>query len=93
MTEALQLQSSHPVCVNFANQLNSAVALITGFQVKYSGNTGHFVKTISAGTESWSVNGPTVVLGSAQALMTDTVNSQDNSVSNVSLVVIGIPSS
>jgi hypothetical protein len=50
-------QSFHLVCVNFPNQLNSAVPLITGFQVQYPA-TGHYVKSISAGTESWSVMRP-----------------------------------
>jgi hypothetical protein len=88
-----QQQSSHPVCVNFSSQLGSAVPLITAFQVQYANDAEHYVKLISAGTESWSVNGSTVVLNSPQALMYDTVNNQDNTASNVSFVVIGIPTS
>lgn len=89
----LAQQSGQQVSVNFDSQLDSAVALITGFQMQYSGHTSHYVRSISAGTTSWSINGSTVLLNSPQALMTDTVNSQDNTASNVSLVVIGIPSS
>jgi hypothetical protein len=93
VTQTLQLQSGHPVCVNFGNQLSSAVALITGFKVQYQAETSHLLKWISAGTASWSLNGPTVVLNSPRAQLYDTVNSQDNTQSNVSLVVVGIPSS
>jgi hypothetical protein len=89
----LQQQSGNPVSVNFGSQLDSAVALITGFRLQYSGHAAHYVNSIRAGTPSWSINGPIVVLSSAQALMTDTVYNQDNTASNVSLVVIGIPSS
>jgi hypothetical protein len=94
VTQALPgQQSGNPVCVNFDSPLDSAVPLITGFQVQYPGNTGHLVEWISAGTQSWSVNGSTVMLSNAQAQIYDTVNKQDNTKSNVSLVVVGIPSS
>ena len=93
LTQTLQVQSGHPVSVNFGKELNSAVALITGFKVQYLGETSYLLKWISAGTDSWRVTGPTLVLNSPRAQLYDTVNSQDDTKSNVSLVVIGIPSS
>jgi hypothetical protein len=90
----LPLQTTNSHVVEFGVQLDSAVVLITGFQLQYPGShTDHWVKTIGAGPTGWRINGSQVSLDNAQAFMSDNSHhSQDNTASNVTLVVIGIPS-
>lgn len=93
----LSQQTNNPVNVNFGTQLADAIALITSFRLQYPGNTDHWVKTVGAGATGLFVapSGPPseyVQFNNVQALMSDNSgHSQDNTASNVSLVVIGIP--
>jgi len=98
--QALLQQQTNDVSVNLGTTLADAVVLITGFQLQYPGSVDHWIKTIGAGPTSYKLwGGPpvspynaNVEIFNAQALMSDNSgHSQDNTASNVSLVVIGVP--
>jgi hypothetical protein len=83
-------QTSNQVSVSFAKNLKSAAVMIINNKAAYPGSGDHHVKTVGAGCTGWSVNGPTVLLDNARALISDgSGNHQDDSKSDVSLLVIG----
>lgn len=82
-------QSTKPETVNFNHgTLSNAAAFLTGFQAQYSGS--HQVLSIKAGYSAIAPAGASIVIGSPGVTMTDGKNTQDDSKSYVSLVLIGL---
>ena len=82
-------QSTQPETVNLnGGTLVNAVAFLTGFQAQYSGS--HQVLSIKAGYSGIIPAGDSIVVGSPGVTMTDGKNTQDDSTSYVSLILIGL---
>ncbi|PRQ09706.1 hypothetical protein [Enhygromyxa salina] len=86
-------QAASPVSVKFpGTSLSAAAVMLQSLTVSYGSGHDHDIKHVGGGAPNWTVGGDTVVLDSAQAFMSDdSHNSQQNSDSRVSLIVLGIP--
>jgi hypothetical protein len=77
---------------NSLKSISTAVAVIKSWQVQYPGNKDHWVNTISAGYGYLKPELNTVYLGGAGAFIRDdSGNKEDDSLSNVTLLVIAVP--
>lgn len=88
----LNQQTGSPVTVNFDSNLSAAAVMLQSLIVSYGSGHDHDIKHVGGGVANWTVGGNKVVLDSAQAFMRDNSgNSQRNSDSRVSLIVLGVP--
>ncbi|HJZ80421.1 MAG TPA: hypothetical protein VKD91_08745 [Pyrinomonadaceae bacterium] len=90
--QEVTVQGSTSVKFNSMKSISVARAVLKSWRVQY-GNGNHYVHTITAGTYVQpTINDNIVTLPESRAGMTDGAgNNQDDSISNVTLIVIAVP--
>jgi hypothetical protein len=91
--EVCAQNASVPVTFNSMTSISAAYAVLKSWRLQYGSNTDHNVQTITAGTYAQpTIKNNIVTLPDSHAAMTDGAgNIQDDSISNVTLVVIAVP--
>lgn len=88
---ATDKQTTSAFDVEFGQQLKDSVPLLQNLLVSFGGDD-HHVKSIGGGCTGWKTNGSKVTMDNAMAFISDdSGNTQNNSDSKVSMIVLGIP--
>lgn len=84
-------QTTGTQSVDMDVELREAAVFVQGLVATF-GNKDHHVKTIGGGCKDWRIDGSSVALDGAQAfIVDDSGHTENDELSSVSLVVVGIP--
>jgi hypothetical protein len=78
--------------LEFGTEISAAVALLQDMHVQFDDDQDHTLTRIGGGCFSWEARATSVVLNTSNTFMSDNSgNSQDNSASSISVLVVAIP--